>query len=74
MPVLFNVKARFNVNGQFNLNSQAGPTGVSGANHIFNDGYVKVDATGDAGGQTGYWGYQSASQIQSGGTDADDAQ
>jgi hypothetical protein len=62
VPVLVNVKARFSVNGQFNLNSQAGPTGVTGANHIFNDGYVKVDDTGDAAGQTGFWGYQNASQ------------
>ena len=29
---------------------------------IFNDGYVRVDNTGDALGQTGYWGYQNASQ------------
>jgi hypothetical protein len=62
VPVLVNVRARFSVNGQFNLNSQAGPTGVTGANHIFNDGYVKVDDTGDALQQTGYWGYQNASQ------------
>ena len=62
VPVLVNARARFSINGQFNLNSQAGPTGITGANHIFNDGYVKVDDTGDAQGYTGYWGYQNASQ------------
>jgi hypothetical protein len=62
LPVTVNVKAHFGVNGQFNLNSQAGPVGVSGANHVFNDGYVKVDGTGDANNVTGFWGYQNASQ------------
>ncbi len=62
VPVLFNVKAHFSVNGQFNLNSEAGATGVSGVNHVYDDGYVKVDDTGDARLQTGYWGYQNASQ------------
>ena len=62
LPVTVNVKAHFSVNGQFNLNSQAGAVGVSGVNHVFNDGYVKVDNLGDAQGVTGYWGYQNASQ------------
>jgi hypothetical protein len=62
VPILVNVKAHFSENGQFNLNSEAGATGVSGVNHVYDDGYVKVDATGDAGGYTGYWGYQNASQ------------
>jgi hypothetical protein len=62
MPVTVNVKAHFSENGQFNLNNLAGATGVSGVNHVFNDGYVKVDNTGDAQNVTGYWGYQNASQ------------
>ena len=65
LPVTINVKAHFSENGQFNLNSLAGPVGVTGANHVFNDGYVKVDNLGDAQGVTGYWGYQNASQYNS---------
>lgn len=65
LPVMVNIKSSFSENGQFNIPSQAGPVGVTGANHIFNDGYVKVDNTGDARQQTGYWGYDNASQYNS---------
>jgi hypothetical protein len=52
-----NFKADFN-------NQSANPGPATGdANHSYNDGYVRVDSSGDAGGLTTYWGYQNASQV-----------
>jgi hypothetical protein len=64
-PVVgLNLRADFKMDGQFNVSggSQAGPTGVSGVDHVYDDGYVRVDDTGNAQGYTSYWGYQNASQ------------
>jgi hypothetical protein len=33
-------------------------------NRTYDDGYVKVDSSGNAGGQTWNWGFQNASQVQ----------
>jgi hypothetical protein len=52
-----NVKASFSTSG-----SAFGISGNDPANGIFDDGYVRADQTGNAGGYTGYWGYNSASQ------------
>jgi hypothetical protein len=52
-----NISANFSRNGTF---------GISGNNPtqgIFDDGYVRTDNTGNAFGQTGYWGYNDASQL-----------
>ena len=57
LPVTVNVKARFTENGTFGV-----PAGAAGQ---YNDGYVLPDQTGDLFGQTGNWGYQSASQYSS---------
>lgn len=43
-----------------------GPVGQHGANHEFDDGYVRVDATGNALDQTSNWGYENASQYDAG--------
>ena len=51
----FNVKADFSMSGQFNI-AQSPTAGV------YDDGYVRTDATGNAGGRTSFWGYQNASQ------------
>ena len=32
-------------------------------NRCYDDGYVYVDSTGNAGGYTAYWGYQESAQI-----------
>jgi hypothetical protein len=65
-----NLKADFKMTGQFNISgAKPGPTGVGGVDHIYDDGYVRVDATGNSGtgpGQTTYWGYQDASQYDAG--------
>lgn len=57
----FNFKAEFNNNAPFLNNVNPGPAAGS-ANHTYNDGYVLVDSSGDAGGLTQNWGYQNASQ------------
>lgn len=52
----FNLKAEFGVNGNLGIagNRRAG---------IFDDGYVRTDATGNDGGLTTFWGYDQASQL-----------
>jgi len=60
-----NITAQFNRVG--NLNSaSAGPATGGGMNRTYADGYVHVDSSGNAGGQTWNWGYQNASQAQGG--------
>lgn len=54
----FNVSAKFNENGVFNVGNNA-------AKGIYDDGYVRTDDTGNAGGYTGYWGYNNSSQFNS---------
>jgi len=51
-----NINASFNENGVFNI------SGNNTADGIYDDGYVRADQTGNAGGYTGYWGYDNASQ------------
>ena len=48
-----NIKASFSMNGAFPVNQGAG---------VYNDGYMHMDSTGDAGGGTTYWGYNNQSQ------------
>ncbi len=51
-----NISGSFNEHGLFNL---SGNNAVSG---IYDDGYVREDQTGNAGGYTSFWGYNNASQ------------
>lgn len=51
----FNISANFSMKGNVNISAHR-PTGV------YDDGYVRVDETGNAGGYTSFWGYQDASQ------------
>ena len=46
--------------------SSPGPATGGGLNRTYDDGYVKVDSSGNAGGQTWNWGYQNGSQMQGG--------
>ena len=63
MLVGFNFKASFSMSGQFSVSgSQPGAPGVSGVDHFYDDGYVRVDETGNALGKTIFWGYNDASQ------------
>jgi hypothetical protein len=52
----FNLHARFSMAGNFNI------SGNNPAAGVYDDGYVETDATGNAGGYTGNWGYNNASQ------------
>lgn len=59
----FNLEASFRMNGTFNVPGiNPGPTGVSGVNHEYADGFVRVDASGNNDQSTWYWGYQNANQ------------
>ena len=50
------IKANFNTTGSLNVNRPAG---------VFDDGYVRKDNTGNAGGQTSFWGYDTPGQYNS---------
>jgi len=61
---------RFNLSYQAAFNMSASFSGVGGyaapghgAAGFYNDGFVGVDSTKNAGGLTTYWGYDNASQI-----------
>ena len=58
-----NITARFNHLG--NVNPAApGPATGGGLNRTYDDGFVGVDSSGNAGGKTWNWGYQNAGQVQ----------
>jgi hypothetical protein len=52
-----------NISANFSMNGTFGVSGNNPAQGIFDDGYVRVDNTGDVGGGTTYWGYENASQL-----------
>jgi hypothetical protein len=52
-----------NISGNFKLNGTFGVSGNNPAQGIFDDGYVRHDKTGDAGGLTSFWGYNNQSQV-----------
>ena len=52
-----------NISANFSLNGTFGISGNNPALGLFDNGYVRVDNTGDAGGGTTYWGYKNASQL-----------
>jgi hypothetical protein len=58
----FNYKADFQNSALYYNPVDPGPA-IGGANHIYNDGYVLVDGSGNFGGLTGYWGYVNPSQV-----------
>lgn len=58
-----NVEAEFTFGGAFNLSgNNPGAPGVSGVDHFYDNGQVRVDDTGNAGGYTTFWSYQDAGQ------------
>jgi len=52
-----------NITANFSMNGTFGISGNNPSQGIFDDGYVRTDNTGNAFGQTGYWGYDHASQL-----------
>ena len=66
----FSVRAHsvFGVQAEFkNLGGFARPTApgaaTNGVDHFYDDGFNRVDVSGNADGLTWYWGYQNASQL-----------
>lgn len=62
-----NLKADFRLTGSGPFTVTGGQPGpaTSGIDHFYDDGYVRVDATGNAGdngGYTSYWGYNNSGQ------------
>jgi len=67
MTVGLNIKADFRMSGKLSVSgSDPGRIGVSGVDHAYDDGYVRVDGTGNAQQWTSYWGYQNAAQYNPG--------
>jgi len=61
-----NFKADFRNNTAFRAagGSAASPgAATGGVDHNYDDGYVRLDSSGNAGGLTWNWGYQTASQV-----------
>ncbi len=54
--VALNAHANFSMNGNFNI------SGNNLAAGNFDDGYIRQDSTGNAGGYSSYWGYNNNSQ------------
>ena len=52
-----------NISANFSRNGTFGISGNNPAQGIYNDGYVRVDNTGDPLGRTYYWGYDNPSQL-----------
>ncbi len=58
-----NLEAEFSLGGAFGVSGvDPGLPGIGGVNHSYDDGYVRLDDTGNAGGYTSNWGYQDSSQ------------
>jgi len=52
-----------NISANFSMKGPSKIPGNNAGNGIYDDGYVRTDDTGNAGGQTSYWGYNNASQL-----------
>lgn len=60
----FNFKADFSRNGGGAAStSNPGPATGGGVDRTYDDGYVRVDSSGNDGGLTWNWGYQNAGQV-----------
>jgi hypothetical protein len=64
----FNVTAQFknvgNLRGPGNSGRDPGPATGSGVDRFYDDGYNRVDISGNKDGITWFWGYKNASQVQ----------
>lgn len=64
-PNRFGLAYRFGVNIQANFKNVGMPLVVppEPAREVYNDGYVGVDASGNFGGETMFWGYRRDNQV-----------
>src|SRR5438046_1971715 len=60
----FNISAKFKNLGGLNPMNNIGPAAGGGANRFYDDGFVRVDGSGDKEGLTWFWGYENPAQIQ----------
>jgi hypothetical protein len=58
-----NISAKFRNLGGFSTASNPGPATGGGLDRFYDDGFVRVDSTGNKGGLTWFWGYENASQL-----------
>lgn len=58
----FNVKASFR-SSLASTGANPGPATGGGLDRVYDDGYVKLDSSGNAGGQTWNWGYENDGQV-----------
>lgn len=64
MQLGLNIRADFKTSGEFSINSgNPGESGNPNVNHEYDDGYVRVDETGNARGLTSYWGYRQGAIV-----------
>ena len=56
----FNIKASFKNLGGFPAQTAPGPASGN-ADRVYDDGYNRVDSSGNAGGRTWFWGYTGSS-------------
>lgn len=59
----YNVSTKFGNLGGFAARSNPGPATGSNVDRTYDNGFNRVDVSGNAGGQTWFWGYNDASQI-----------
>jgi hypothetical protein len=64
--VSFGYRATFLIDAEFNHRGSAPVGGGPSLGGSYSDGYVRTDSTGNAGGLTTNWGYQSADQVSDG--------
>lgn len=58
----FGISASFTDNAGFAAAADPGPATGGGINRNYDDGFNRLDVTGNAGGKTWNWGYNNASQ------------
>ncbi len=58
----WNIKGSFSGIGQMTAQSDPGPA-TGGANHEYDDGYVRIDSTHNGMGLTWNWGFDNPSQV-----------
>ena len=66
LRLAFNISTKFSEPAGGGVGLPPGPGAGLALNHLYNDGYVNVDSSGNLGGQTWNWGYQHASQLNGG--------
>lgn len=62
----FNLKAEFSDTQPTLSASAPGPQFATGVDRLYDDGYVRVDSSGNAGNVTWFWGYENSSQATAG--------